>query len=42
MNHYLGTTITPWEVASVPELYLAALIEGQALQRELGEAGLLG
>jgi len=41
LNGYLGTDIRPWEVGSVPELYLDALEEGIALRDALAAANLL-
>lgn len=41
LNQYLGTQIAPWELGAVPDVWVDMIVEGVALQRELGEAGLL-
>ena len=41
LNRYLGTQIAPWELGAVPEIWVDIVVEGVALERELGEAGLL-
>jgi hypothetical protein len=43
LNRVLGTTtITPWELAQLPDVYIELIVEGLNLQAELAEAGLLG
>ena len=40
LNRYLGTNLGPWDVAGVPDVYIAMIVQGANLKAEIKEAGL--
>lgn len=43
LNRILGvTTITPWELGGIPDVWIALVVEGVNLKAELAEAGIGG
>lgn len=41
LNQYLGTQLAPWELGSVPDIWIALIVEGAGLRAEMEEKGLV-
>jgi len=41
LNGYLGTNLAPWQLAELPELWIAMIVRGMGLRGEMEEKGLV-
>lgn len=39
LNRILGTTVGPWDLAALPDVYIEMVLEGERLRVALAEAG---
>jgi len=40
LNNYLGTNLSPWDLAFVPDIYIAMIVRAANLKAKIKEAGL--